>query len=313
MCATDDIRQLYPRLIAGELAGVMLAFRDRATVDSPLGGKQAPMEWMTEQRAWLEEHGARCVEVNTVTGEAGVSHELMLWLTAEGTTFELPVLLVADLADGRIAHLRVYHSTLPLTGRRAPRRPLMEYREPAHLDALVSRFFAALGCGKGADAFFEPEGYVRESAGPDDSYRGDDRRRFFAGLLAGGGVRIMPGNVVDDGSTAVVEYLLARDDGRGPQAGAAAYTRAGSGRLLSARIYDDSQVGRGPRTRRRTTGGAGATSSAAGAGIAGAGTASAAAIARYSAIVRSTARAATRPLALDCTRPRVTPAPSPMA
>jgi len=305
MSVINEVQNLYSNLISGNLAAATLAFYEKATVDSPLGGKQAATEWITEQRSWLQEHEARCVEVNTVTAEIGVSHEPMLWLTIGKDTLELPVLLVTDAEQNRIAHLRVYHSTLPITGRRHLRKPLMEYDSHTEADPLLAQLMNALSRGDraAADQLFEPEGYVRESGGPQDSFIGENRHRFFADLLGHGCVRMKVGSVVDDGSTAVVEYTLTRDGlaDRRPRAGAATYTRAGTGLLLSVRIYDDEQRSRGTLTRRHVGNRLGDIE------------ARAARNARYSTIARSTARAATRPLALDWISPRVTPAPSPTA
>lgn len=126
MSAIENLRGLYPRMIEGD-AGVIGIFSAKATVDAPLAGKQLPPEFIAETRAWLEAHKARVTQVaDTVTPDRAV-HELVLSLDIDGADREMPVMLIADLDDDRIRDLRIYHSTLPISGSHELRRPLMDY------------------------------------------------------------------------------------------------------------------------------------------------------------------------------------------
>jgi hypothetical protein len=101
----------------------------------------------------------------------------------------------------------------------------------------------AAGDAEAVVASFESEAYVREPAGSAYVHRGRDGllalyRRFFSN---GGGIRLEPCTVTDDGRACALEYNLLRW-GRtqlAPEAGLAVYVRGASGRLASARIYDD--------------------------------------------------------------------------
>ncbi len=237
-----DLSGLYERLVTGD-AGVVSAFGDKATVDSPYGGKQQPPEFVAETHAWLERHRARVEHVNTVETPERVIHELTLRLDVDDEECELPVMLVADVEDERIRDLRVYHSTWPLTGSHLLRRPIMQYSLTERPPEPVGTYHEALaeGDAERADSVFEPDGCVREPAGGKWVYCGDKRTDWYRMILSEGPISLHLATITDDGTTVVYEYMADRwGSGRmTPQAGAAAYQRGPSGKLAWARIYDD--------------------------------------------------------------------------
>jgi hypothetical protein len=113
------------------------------------------------------------------------------------------------------------------------------------LPDVVGEYQRALAAGdvEAVVATFEPDAYVREPSGAAYVHRGRDElvalyERFFSD---GGGIPLEHCTVTDDGSSCVVEYNIARW-GRNellPAAGLAVHVRGPSGRLASARIYDD--------------------------------------------------------------------------
>jgi hypothetical protein len=242
MSAIEDVRQLYPRMIEGDL-GVLRAFGDKATVDSPLGGKQMPPEFVSETHAWLERHDAVAGDVASVETPGRVIHELVVDLDIDGRRVELPVMLVADVEDDCIRDLRVYHSTWPLYGNHEVRHALMNYTLAEKPAEPVGAYHDALGKGDAdaADAQFEPDGSVREPAGSAYEHSGADRTAWYAAILSRGPIPLKLGTLTDDGTTVVYEYLVNRwgDASFPAQAGAAAYQRGASGKIASARIYDD--------------------------------------------------------------------------
>ncbi|MDH4139987.1 MAG: nuclear transport factor 2 family protein [Coriobacteriia bacterium] len=243
MNAAAAVENLYPALIAGDVGAVLGAFGMKATVDSPLGGKQQPPEWVAESRAWLEEHAARSSAVNTVATPERVAHECSLDVWFGGAKSELAVMLVADILDDEIRDLRVYHSTWPITGSHSVRAPLMDYDLVERPAEPVGAYHDALAAGdaEAVDRLFEPDGYVREPAGSAYSHVGAGRTAWYQAILGDGPLRLRLGTITDDGTTVVYEYMVESwGSARLPrQAGAAAYTRAPSGQLASARIYDD--------------------------------------------------------------------------
>src|SRR5262249_60389986 len=98
----------------------------------------------------------------------------------------------------------------------------------------------------GADAVvstFPPDGYFCEPIGPQAIPRGaDELRAFFTACFsAGGGVRLEPCVVTDDGVRCAVEHNCVRWGSHElpPQAGIGIYERGADGLLAAARVYDD--------------------------------------------------------------------------
>jgi len=243
MEAVKAVEALYPGLIEGNVADSLRAFDEKATVNSPLGGKELPQEWVSETRAWLGQHDARVESIHTVVADDRVAHELTLYVTIEGQERELPVMLIADVQADRIRDLRIYHSTWPLTGTHQVRGPVMDYTLADRPPEPVGGYHAALAAGDSAaaDAQFERGGFVREPAGSRFTHQGPDRTAWYETILSDGPLPLKLGTISDDGVTVVYEYLVDRwgSTSLPRQAGAAAYTRAPSGLLASARIYDD--------------------------------------------------------------------------
>jgi hypothetical protein len=243
MDTIDLVRDLYPRLIEGDI-GVLSSFNERATVDSPLGGRQLPPEFVGETRAWLARHDASMEPGITTVADRRVAHELTLQLTIEGHECELPLLLIADLDGDSIRDLRIYHSTWPLYGSHEVRHPILHsYHEAIDLAEPVASYHQAVwdGDAEKADAQFEPDGTVREPSGSKYAHSGSDRTDWYRRILSKGGIKLHVGAVTDDGTTTVFEFLVDQWGGEHlpSQAGAAAYTRGSSGKIASARIYDD--------------------------------------------------------------------------
>ena len=238
----ESVESLYPRLIDGDIA-VLSAFADKATVDTPLGGHQQPPEFVAETRAWLSAHNARIEHPRTVVTPERIVHEFVLCVKVDGRETDLPVLAVADIAGERIRDLRVYHSTWSLTGRHAVRSPLMQYKLTERPAEPVGTYHEALSAGDaaGADGVFEPDGVVREPAGEEWAHSGAERSAWYAAVLSDGQLPLKLGTITDDGTTVVYEYEVEQWGSTKipPQAGAAAYERGASGKLVSARIYDD--------------------------------------------------------------------------
>ena len=243
MDTSDTVRDLYPRLIDGDI-GVLSSFCERATVDSPLGGRQLPPEFVAETRAWLARHDARVEDVRTLVTPNRIVHELTLWLSIDDHDCELPVMLIADIAEDCIRDLRVYHSTWPLYNKHEARHAVLHSynlaEEPAEP---VGTYHRAIGAGDAdaADGVFEPDGVVREPSGSSYAHSGVERTEWYRQILKDGGIKLHLGSITDDGETVVFEFLVDQwgSERLTPQAGAAAYTRGPSGKLSSARIYDD--------------------------------------------------------------------------
>ena len=229
MPARATVLELYPRLIDGDI-GVLTSFCERATVDSPLGGKQLPPEFVAETRAWLAAHDARVADVCTTETPGRVVHEITLWLEFDGNECELPIMLIADIADGCIRDLRdlPQHVAAVRHARGAPRgaRVLQPGRATRRAGRQLPRGPRRRRC-RGRRRAFEPDGVVREPSGSAFAHAGADRTAWYERILSDGGIALHLGSITDDGATVVFEYLADRwgSQKMPAQAGAAAYTR----------------------------------------------------------------------------------------
>lgn len=218
-------------------------FASAATVDTPLRGGQRADNWIADERAWLAAGLAQVRALNHIVTDTHSSAEYVLAMTREGSAVELPLHLVAELDGDKIAALRAYHSTYPLTGEHIVRAPLVSPNPDLEPSTPVDAYEKAMRLGdpEALDALFEPDGYVREPAGPAFKHQGAERMKFYGPAFSGGPVPLQLCTIIDDGAALAFEYVC---DRWGPadlpaQAGSAVYLRSGSGLLDAVRIYDD--------------------------------------------------------------------------
>jgi hypothetical protein len=240
----------FAGLLSGEPDALVESFAGEPELHDPVQGRirgeRAFRAFVAERGEWLERRGVTVESLgHQIIGDRGYE-EVVLRLDGDRGPIALPVAIVVDRTPGhRIAELRTYFSSWPVTGRHAVRTPLLQ-RDPDLTEAdVVGEYQRALAAGD-ADAIlatFEPDGYAREPAGEPFVHRGaDGLRAFYEHLFSnGGGIPLEHCTVTDDGRTCVLEYNVVRW-GRTelpPQAGVAVYVRGASGRLAAARIYDD--------------------------------------------------------------------------
>jgi hypothetical protein len=235
---------------SGETEALVRSFAGEPELHHPIRGRvkgrRAFERFVAETNAWLTASNAVGGDVERIiTPRRGVE-ETVMTLDGHQGRVELPVAIVADRdEDGRIMELRIYYSTWPLTGRHATRPPLLQPDPHLQEPDIVGDYQRALAAGdvEAAVAAFESDGYVREPAGGPYVHSGRDElvalyELFFSN---GGGIPLEHCTVTDDGRSCVLEYNVVRW-GRTelpPQAGLAVYVRGSSGKLASARIYDD--------------------------------------------------------------------------
>lgn len=240
----------FAGVTSGETEALLGSFEGEPEIHHPVRGRvrgrSAFERFVAETNAWLIERNAVTSPVERIiTPHRGVE-EMVLTLDGDEGRVELPVAIAADRADdARITEVRVYYGTWPLTGRHSNRPPLLqadpELREPE----VVGEYQRALGAGdlEGVLAAFEPDAYVREPAGGAYVHRGRDELAALYELFFsnGGGVRLEPCTLTDDGRSCALEYNLTRWGATElpPEAGLAVYVRGASGKLASVRIYDD--------------------------------------------------------------------------
>jgi SnoaL-like domain len=248
----DQLRTVsfFDGLLSGEMDALVGSFAGEPELHHPIRGRvkgdRALEHFVTYTRDWFAEQSVAVEDVNLLLTPARGVEEVVLHFESDDGPVALPMAAAAEHApNDRITELRVYYSTWPLYGRHAVRPPVLQPDPRLYEPDVVGEYQRALAAGdaEAAVAAFEPDGYVREPAGPDYIHRGTDELRALYGRFFSndGGIPLEHCAVTDDGSAVALEYNVVRWGGTAlpPQAGVAVYVRGESGNLAAARIYDD--------------------------------------------------------------------------
>lgn len=248
--ATEPV-PYFPGVLSGETDALVGSFAGEPELHHPIRGRvrgrRAFERLIADTRAWLTEaHADGGTQIERITTPHRAIEETLLTLDGREGRIELPVGIVADRADdGRIIEIRIYYSGWPLSGRHTGRPPLLQVDPELQATDVIAEYQRALAAGdaEAAVAAFEPDGYVREPAGGRYVHRGRQElaalyELFFSG---GGGISLEHCALTDDGRSCALEYNVVRwgRTDMAPQAGLAVYVRGATGKLASARIYDD--------------------------------------------------------------------------
>jgi hypothetical protein len=240
----------FAGVTSGETDALVESFAGEPELHHPVRGRvkgrRAFERFVTDTNAWLTASNAVFGPIERlITPRRGIE-ETVLTLDGDRGRVELPIAIAADRdEDARILELRLYYGAWPLTGRHANRPPLLQPDLDLQAPDVVGEYQRALAAGDvdAVVAAFEPDAYVREPAGGEYLHRGRDEllalyERFFSN---GGGIPLEHCAITDDGRACALEYNVVcwgRTELR-PEAGLAVYVRGATGKLASARIYDD--------------------------------------------------------------------------
>jgi hypothetical protein len=240
----------FAGVTSGEPEALVQSFAGEPELHHPIRGRvkgrRAFERFVTETNAWLTARNAVIGHMERIIAPRRGIEETVLTLDGDQGRVELPVAIAADRdEDARIIELRVYFGGWPLTGRHANRPPLLQPDPNLQAPDVVGEYQRALATGDvdAAVAAFDSDAYVREPAAGAYVHRGRDElvalyEWFFSN---GGGIPLEHCAVTDDGRSCALEYNVVRW-GRtelAPEAGLAVYVRGNTGKLASARIYDD--------------------------------------------------------------------------
>jgi hypothetical protein len=239
----------FDGLMAGDPAPLVESFAGEPDLHDPLRGAikgvAAFRAFVAETSTWLQQHHAWVEDVEHVILDRRGMEEVVLHFDTESGTVDLPVAVVAERQpDGAISQLRVYFSSVPLTGRHLDRAPLLRPDPGLPLPDAVEAYLRAFAVGDpdGVVAAFEPDGWVREAVDRDVHRGRSGLRAYYEWLFAsGGGIPLEACALVDDGHAGALEYNVVRW-GRTREvlsAGAAVFVRGRSGKLAAVRLYDD--------------------------------------------------------------------------
>jgi hypothetical protein len=249
---SDPVCRYYELLIENP-EGINGLFEGLPTIDHPEGrfvGSEA-RDFIREKSLWLLNHDAHIDNMRLIRGRERNVCEVTLLLIIDGATVDLPVAVVGERGQrGRLASLRVYHSTWPLTNSHIIRRPLFKEDPDIEYPDIVAAYQRALAHGdlEGILDVFEEGACAREPSGQRYRYCGKERlRQLYGGMFAVGGFPFEHCMMTDDGVCCAVEYNVVQWGERRitPQAGIAVYERGRSGKLIEARIYDDVAIEEG--------------------------------------------------------------------
>jgi hypothetical protein len=240
----------FAGVTSGEPEALVRSFAGEPELHHPVRGRvkgvRAFTRFIAETAAWLASVNAATGEVDRIVTAGRGVEEMVMTVDGKHGRIGLPVAVAADRdRDARILELRIYYGTWPLSGRHTNRPPLLQLDPDLQTPDVVGEYHRALAAGdlEATVAAFEPDAYLREPAGGAYIHRGRDElvalfRRFFSN---GGGIPLEHCAVTDDGRSCALEYNAVRW-GRtelAPEAGIAIYVRGSTGKLASARIYND--------------------------------------------------------------------------
>jgi SnoaL-like domain len=240
----------FAGFLTGETDALLQSFAGEPEVHYPVRGRvkseRAFVAYAAATKGWLEEREASIENTSLLRTERRSIGEGVLHLGGEEGRVDLPVAIVVDRrSDGRLEEVRIYYSSLSLTGLHVHRPPLLQPDLALSEPDVVGEYQRALADGdvEAIVATFEPDGYAREPAGAPYVHTGEEGLRAFYELLFsnGGGIPLEHCRVIDDGRACALEYNVTRwgQTELSPQAGVAVYERGETGKLAAARIYDD--------------------------------------------------------------------------
>jgi hypothetical protein len=241
----------FAGFLTGETDALIKSFTGEPEVHYPargrVKGKRAFAAYAAATKGWLEEREASIENTSLLRTERRSIGEGVLHLGGQEGRIDLPVAIVVDQrSNGRLEEVRIYYSSLPLTGRHVHRPPLLQADPELHGSDVVGEYQRALAAGdvNAIVAAFEPDGYAREPAGGAHVHQGPQGlRKFYEWLFSNkGGIALEHCSVTDDGRACALEYNVVRwgQTELSPEAGVAVYVRGESGKLAAARIYDES-------------------------------------------------------------------------
>jgi hypothetical protein len=252
--------KLIDALAAGDPDAVRALFSGPAEIDDPFAGRHVDGGFERTVRAWRPVQGATVedAEVTSSTTQGRFNGtEITLRLAREDGRVELPIVVVSEHAeDGRIERSRLYYRRARIDGRQHHRWPILDSQGTFVLNEALAAYQKALREGdvEGMMATFGPDFHFDGHGQSQDLDEGLGMGRYdreqtraalvqMFGLNPQGGATIEHLNVIDDGTTTVLEFNLHQGVPEDPQvrahAGVACYELGAGGLIKEARVYDE--------------------------------------------------------------------------
>lgn len=252
---------LITALAGGDVAAVRSLFAGPAEIDDPFHGRHVDGGFETMVREWKPAHIATITSIQpnhcTVQGTKSAA-EIRLNFLRDGKPGHVDAVVISDSAeDGRLLATRLYYRRARIDGKQHHRRPIVDARPLPDLNPALAKYQKALRTGdaEGMIATFG-QGFHLDGHGEDQDmskglgmgrYDLDEvsaaLRQMFALNTSDSGALIEKLNVIDDGTTTVLEFNLYQGVPEDPEprnhAGCAAYELGPDGLLMEARVYDE--------------------------------------------------------------------------
>ena len=213
-------------------------------LDGLISGRDNITKYIIKQKEWLNVKNARVEIFNIIDIKNRIIMELNIFYERGETTIELPFIVVIDINKNVITDIRLYHSSLPTTGKHIVIKPILKPDNNLVEPDIITEYVRGI---KKADkdlvlSLFEDDAYVQEPSGSKYKHQGIEAlNEFYSFMLSKGGVSINHCTATFDGKHFAVEYIIDEWGNKKfePQAGIAVYEIGKTGKIAAVRIYDD--------------------------------------------------------------------------
>ena len=240
-------KDFFRYILNGDISIIMHAFTGTPRIDTPLSGdisgEDAVQAVLLRKQVWLAARKAIIHHKSTTKSATRVVSEFVFSLVMGGQRTDLPVALVMDVQDEKLTAVRMYHSTLMLTGTPKLRAPLLAPSRTPDEPEVIGRYLEALGK---SDVFsvlslFHDDAYIRDATNAQPHEGKDALTRYYTHMLAGGGAPLKICTVTCDAQRVVLEYVCDEwaNVPLSPQAGIVVFDLHTRRMFAAARFYDD--------------------------------------------------------------------------
>lgn len=244
----EILKQYLTVLKKEDIENLSSLLNNKSTLYMPLDGliygRDNITKYIIKQKDWLNVKNARVEIFNIIDIKNRIIIELTIFYEKGEKTIELPFIVVIDINNNIITNIRLYHSSLPTTGKHNVIKPILKPDNNLVEPDIITEYSKGI---KKADkdlvlSLFEDGAYVQEPSGSKYKHKGREAlNEFYSYILSKGGVSFNHCTATFDGKHFVVEYIIDEwgDKKFEPQAGIAVYEIGKTGKIAAVRIYDD--------------------------------------------------------------------------
>jgi len=212
--------------------------------EGEIKGRNNIKKYFINQKEWLNSKKAKVDVINTIENNYRIIVEFIIFYDKQEKSIELPAVAVLDIDNKSINSIRIYHTTLPITGEHVIIQPGLEPEPSLDDPDIISLFIQGI---KNGDidfilSLFEDDAYIQEPSGSKFRHHGKmNIEKFYNFALRNGGIPLKKCTSTYDGKNFALEYIFEEWENKKfkPHAGIAVYEISESGKISAIRIYDD--------------------------------------------------------------------------